>query len=422
MCLYRETGKRKYLDYAREMLPYWEREDGAAPNLVKNASRKDPIHTWYPAPHGWAKAYEMMSCLQGLLEYYRVTGEKKYLDAVVAVTRNIRDTERNQVGSVAYNDHFTDALHRPNAVTEPCDVVHWMRLNHDLYLITGDTAYVDEIELSYYNAMLGAVTRDGTWGARCVRSHGRNWFDLHGQCELKHQHCCINNMPRGFMDVAQTFVTADREGNLQVNLYSDCDVTIANAKVSIRGNFPVDNAVTVTVTGLPEGRKVTFRKPSWCPNLDVQTSRTSQTSQISVLVFDMNPRVVDWDMPPVLDHDLTQARGYDRRVAQFTDYYREKDMVKLVRSHPAATVMYGPLILAKSKLVGATREQVFDPFTANLKGYKASVERLKSDRVWGAWTVTLEKDGDRRVYPAADLGSACDTVTPYTTDEYSIWF
>ena len=429
MCLYRETGKAKYLDYAREMLPYWERADGAAPNLVANTHRKEPIHAWYPQPDGWAKAYEMMSCLQGLLEYYRVTGERKYLDAVIAICRNIRDTERNQVGSVAYNDHFTDAIHRPNAVSEPCDVVHWMRLNHDLYLITGETEYVDEIELSYYNAMLGSLTRDGTWGARCVRSHGRNWHDLKGQCELRHQHCCVNNMPRGLMDVAQTFVTADRAGNLQVNLYSDADVTVAGAKVSIRGNFPVDNVVTVTVTGLAEGRKVDFRKPSWCPKMDTRivTGASSPRDGADAgrvgyeLTFDMNPRVVDWDMPHV-DHDVERKNGYDRKVAQFTTYYAEKDMLPLVRNDPAATVMYGPLILAKSKLVGATREQVLDPFTANLKGYRASVERIPSDRVWGAWKVTLEKDGDRHAYPAADLGSACDTVTPYTTDEYSIWF
>ena len=142
---------------------------------------------------------------------------------------------------------------------------------------------------------------------------------------------------------------------------------------------------------------------------------------VYTLVFDMNPRVVDWEMPHV-DHDIARAHGYDRKVAQFTTYYAEKDLLPLVRNDPAAPVMYGPLILAKSKLVGATGEQVHDPFTANLKGYRVSVERMKSDRVWGAWTVTLEKDGDKHVYPAADLGSACDTVTPYTTDEYSIWF
>ena len=422
MCLYRETGKASYLDYAREMLPDWERDDGAPPNLIKNAFRADPIHAWYPKPDGWAKAYEMMSCLDGLLEYYRVTGEKRYLDAVVAIARNIRDTERNQVGAVGYNDHFSDALHRPNAVSEPCDVVHWIRLNHDIYLITGDKSYVDEIEISFYNALLGAMTRDGAWGARCVRSHGRNWHDSTGQCELKYQHCCVNNLPRGLMDVAQTFVTADREGNLQVNLYSDVDVTIAGAKVSIRGNFPVDSKVTVTVVGLKPDQKVDFRKPSWCPKMGNQTIEKSNNQTVYELTFDMNPRVIDWDMPPVLDHDLKQERGYDRRVAQFTDYYRERDMVPLVRSHPAATVMYGPLILAKSKLVGATREQVFDLFTANMKGYRASVERIPSDKVWGAWTVTLEKGDDRHVYPTADLGSACDRVTPRSTDEYSIWF
>ena len=421
MCLYRVTGKAKYLAYAREMLPYWEREDGAKPNLLKNAFRADPIHTWYPNPDGWAKAYELMSCLQGLLEYYRVTGEKKHLDAVVAIHHNIRDTERNQVGSVAYNDHFSDAIHRPNAVTEPCDVVHWMRLNHELYLITGEKEYVDELELSYYNALLGAVTRDGTWGARCVRSHGRNWFDLGGQCDMRYQHCCINNLPRGFMDVAQTFVTADRDGNIQVNLYSDADVAIADCKVLIRGNYPVESKVTVRVSGLGSGRKVVFRKPGWCPKLDIRTVEQAEGIATYELTFDMNPRVVSWAMPH-LDHDIARLHGYDRKVAQFTDYYREKDMLPLVRNDPAATVMYGPLILAKSKLVGATQEQVRDPFTANQKGYGVSLEQMSSDRVWGAWKVTLEKKGDRHVYPAADLGSACDRVTPYTTDEYSIWF
>ncbi len=420
LVLYRETGKKKYLDYAEEMLPYWEREDGASPNLVKNASRSDAISTWYPNPFGWAKAYEMMSCMQGLLEYYRLTGSVKHLDAVKAIHANIAKYERNQVGSIAYNDHFSGTDKRPNAVTEPCDVIHWMRLNHDLYLITGDDRYIDEIELTYYNAMLGSVTRDGTWGARCVRSHGRNWHDLGGQCKLKYQHCCINNMPRGFMDVAQTFVTADRAGNLRVNLYSDCDVTIDNARVEIRGNFPVDNVVTVSVKNLPDDRKVSFRKPAWCPELKIEELKGE--GRAYRLTFDMNPRVIDWTMPDVKDHDLKQERGYDSRVAQFTDYYREKDMVQLVRSSPAATVMYGPLILAKSKLVGATREQVLDPFTVNHKGYRVSVERVPSTQVWGAWKVTLEKDGDKHVYPAADLGSACDRVTPYTTDEYSIWF
>ena len=424
MRLYRITGKKKYLAYAREMLPFWERADGAAPNLVANAARKEPIHTWYPNPYGWAKAYEMMSCMQGLLEYYRVTGERKYLDAVVALQRNIAETERNQVGSVAYNDHFSGAAERPNAVSEPCDVVHWMRVNHDLYLITGDAKYVDEIELTYYNAMLGSVTRDGTWGARCVRSHGRNWHDLTGQCKLKHQHCCINNMPRGFMDVAQTFVTADRGGNLRVNLYSDAEVKIGGAKVAIAGGFPVSNRVTVTVAGLGEGRRVDFRTPGWCPKMDIaEAAPADDGTRTFTLTFDMNPRVVDWKMPPAEPYDFERRSGKsDRRIGQFTTYYQEKDLFPLMRTEAAATVQYGPLILAKSKLVGATREQIFDPFTANGKGYKVTVAPLPSTQVWGAWKVTLEKGGDRHVYPAADLGSACDRVTPYSVDEYSIWF
>ena len=45
------------------------------------------------------KAYEMMSCYQGLLEYYRLCGDKRLLDAAVATARSIIATEINVTGS-----------------------------------------------------------------------------------------------------------------------------------------------------------------------------------------------------------------------------------------------------------------------------------------------------------------------------------
>ena len=82
LILYRLTEDEAFLQFALEIAQDWERKDGLIPNLVSNALSGKPVHEWYPESESWAKAYEMMSDFEGLLELYRVTGEKKYLNAV----------------------------------------------------------------------------------------------------------------------------------------------------------------------------------------------------------------------------------------------------------------------------------------------------------------------------------------------------
>ena len=42
--LWEETGNRKYLDYASEMLADWDRADGLLPNFFRNAPKDGPLH------------------------------------------------------------------------------------------------------------------------------------------------------------------------------------------------------------------------------------------------------------------------------------------------------------------------------------------------------------------------------------------
>ena len=62
------------------------------PQLLDRADK--PVGGRFPHPENWwsrengHKAYEMMSCYEGLLEMYKLTGEDKYLDAVVNLYKN----------------------------------------------------------------------------------------------------------------------------------------------------------------------------------------------------------------------------------------------------------------------------------------------------------------------------------------------
>mgnify|MGYP002768653667 FL=1 len=410
LMLYAETGKKTYLDYAKEMLPDWDRADGACPNFFRNADRADALYTWYPNPSRWAKSYEMMSCLDGLLEYTRLTGDARALETVRKIYDNLLRTELNVLGDVGYVDQFYGAATQPNASTEVCDTIHWIRLSLDLYLMTGDVRYCDAIELAYFNAFLAGVYRDGTWGAFAVR--GTACHETDRQCGYAYNHCCVNNVPRTFMDMAEGTVTRDRAGAFHVNFYQDATATLDGVDFAISGNYPVGNVVTVKVSD--PAAKVVFRTPAWCPKLDVAQPEKG----VWRLTFDMNPRLLDGPDTAVAKKEGWHYARYLCREQPLRSPLRDS-----YRATPAATVMVGPLLLAKSRRTGATQTELMDLATVRGQGYAVKVTPVACEDVWGAWDVELTKPGAPTIRTrACDYQSAGDDPYADGSVRFSIWF
>ena len=410
LMLYAETGKKTYLDYAKEMLPDWDRADGACPNFFRNADRADALHTWYPNPSRWAKSYEMMSCLDGLLEYTRLTGDARALETVRKIYDNLLRTELNVLGDVGYVDQFYGAATQPNASTEVCDTIHWIRLSLDLYLMTGDVRYCDAIELAYFNAFLAGVYRDGTWGAFAVR--GTACHETDRQCGYAYNHCCVNNVPRTFMDMAEGTVTRDRAGVFHVNFYQDATATLDGVDFAVSGNYPVGNVVTVKVSD--PAAKVVFRTPAWCPKLDVAQPEKG----VWRLTFDMNPRLLDGPDTAVAKKEGWHYARYLCREQPLRSPLRDS-----YRATPAATVMVGPLLLAKSRRTGATQTELMDLATVRGQGYAVKVTPVTCEDVWGAWDVELTKPGAPTIRTrACDYQSAGDDPYADGSVRFSIWF
>lgn len=410
LMLYAETGKKTYLDYAKEMLPDWDRADGACPNFFRNADRADALHTWYPNPSRWAKSYEMMSCLDGLLEYTRLTGDARALETVRKIYDNLLRTELNVLGDVGYVDQFYGAATQPNASTEVCDTIHWIRLSLDLYLMTDDVRYCDAIELAYFNAFLAGVYRDGTWGAFAVR--GTACHETDRQCGYAYNHCCVNNVPRTFMDMAEGTVTRDRAGVFHVNFYQDATATLDGVDFAVSGNYPVGNVVTVKVSD--PAAKVVFRTPAWCPKLDVAQPEKG----VWRLTFDMNPRLLDGPDTAVAKKEGWHYARYLCREQPVRSPLRDS-----YRATPAATVMVGPLLLAKSRRTGATQTELMDLATVRGQGYAVKVTPVACEDVWGAWDVELTKPGAPTIRTrACDYQSAGDDPYADGSVRFSIWF
>jgi len=118
--LYRHTGEKQYLDFANYIVHQWETADG--PQLISKALKGENVADRFPFPKEWwsyengQKAYEMMSCYEGLLELYRITGEADYLKSAEMAVKNIIETEINVAGSSSAFECF---YHGGERQTEP---------------------------------------------------------------------------------------------------------------------------------------------------------------------------------------------------------------------------------------------------------------------------------------------------------------
>ncbi len=157
MRLYNITGEKKYFDYATYIVEC----GGVSEGNVFEMAYEDKLD---PYEYRTNKAYEMMSCFEGLLEYYRVTGIEKYKTAVVNFAKRVMNSDITIIGCSGCTHELFDNSAKNQLRTdyygimqETCVTVTWMKYCNQLLSITGDVAFADAIELSAYNAMLGAV-------------------------------------------------------------------------------------------------------------------------------------------------------------------------------------------------------------------------------------------------------------------------
>lgn len=383
LILYRYAGRKKYLDFSLEIASNWERMDNRLPNFIVNARTGKPVGQWFDPEKHQAKAYELLSCLDGLLELYRITGQIKYFSTVAAMHELLWEHDRNIFFSVGYNDILADAPAHLNAISEPCDAIHWMRLNSELFALTADKKYMDIFERTFCNAFLASIFRNGKWGARGVRSSGHH-LAVRGQAGMKHNHCCVNNIPRGIMDMARCAVM-DRGDTLYVSLYTDFSAEFSRpsgpVSVQISGTYLKNGCVEVRIIAF-ETIRLCLRIPDWSrtcaavlngrnlPSENGGFTAVAEPGETKIeLTFDNAPVIHEYhgEMP-----DLRPDNWYVQRWIESTDM-EISDMMAVQK----AVITAGPLLLARSKFIGNTEAEMFAKQT--IQGSHPSCKLMPTD-------------------------------------------
>ncbi|QYY37464.1 beta-L-arabinofuranosidase domain-containing protein [Ruficoccus sp. ZRK36] len=419
LLLYRQTGDERYLEFSQEIVADWRREDDLCPNLITNALSGKPVHEWYGNPHDFAKAYEMMSCFEGVIELYRITRERELLESVICFHRLLKEHEYNVVHSVGFNDIFHHGSSQISAITEPCDVIHWMRLNGELYLETGDSVYLDDFELAFYNPFLASVCRDGKWGARGVRSHTRHLY-VFEQAKMKHNHCCVDNMPRGFLNFAQMATTVNDNG-VSVNFYSPFESELelpsgGSIKLCVSGDYLGTGKVQITWDAkLDKPIVLRLRIPGWAMSATLEiegaleTERTTPTGEGEW--FDLAVESGQSSAELCFERELVvrEHAATPDVPAWHRKRWIEPGIESLMRTERGSTLQYGPLLLARSRFIGNTEEEMFGPPLS--AGFTCTLTPIAPNGVDYAFEAEIH-DGSRSLQTkVCDFASAGNVIT-----------
>lgn len=273
--LYTRTGNQKYLDFAEEIVKEWETPQG--PQLISKSSL--PVAKRWPVPEVWygplqgSKAYEMMSCYEGLAELYRITGKREYLDALENTWNSIFETELNVIGSGSGMEGWFGGkelqIYPVYQNQETCVTATWIKLCQQMLRLTGECKYADAIELAYYNALLGAMTPDASgWSYFSPILGYREIFPE--QCGMG-LNCCNASGPRGLFTFPLTAIMEMNEG-IQINFFAEGSYSLKtpgdqNAEIKQKTGYPVDGKITFSLKlPKPEEMSIRIRIPEWSKN------------------------------------------------------------------------------------------------------------------------------------------------------------
>ena len=279
MRLYGLTQNQDYLNFSRYIV---EEEGGAlGHNIIEDAfQNEDPVNIGGIYP----KAYEMMSLFEGLVEYYRVTGNEKWKQAVLNLYHKIIEKEITIIGNAggdlpnhprvmgeAWNNTALEQTNPDmNRMMETCVGVTWLKLCSQILHLTGDPLSVDMIEKYAYNGLIGAMKPGGDGFSYVNRLNGSKTITTGwgGEIAGVHVTCCNLNGPMGLAYLPLVAVMSAKEGPV-INLYNACTVSTSTPRgkplqIDIDTRFPLEGDISIRLsTFSPENFKLRLRIPEW---------------------------------------------------------------------------------------------------------------------------------------------------------------
>jgi DUF1680 family protein len=425
--LYRATGDRAYLDLAKFFLDergqYFGGEKHAPDDPFAVYDSDEYMQNHKPVlaqDEAVGHAVRAMYMYSGMADIAALGGYPEYVSAIDRLWLDVAGRKQYLTGGVGArsgSEAFGEAYELPNAeaYTETCAAIGNALWNYRLFLLHGESKYMDVFERVLYNGLLSGVslTGDRFFYQNPLESSGgyarSPWFEVA---------CCPPNMTR-FLPSLPGYVYATKDDVLYVNLYigGNGSFELGGRRITISQatRYPWDGEIALTVSPDQAGPfELALRVPGWARGEAMPTALYAfLNAAVDAPVFKVNGEPLS---PDIVD-------GY----ARIRREWKDGDRVELVLPMPVRRVVApeavaedrGRVALQRGPLVYAAEgidntERVFDLVIPD--GAVLSTE-FRPDLLNGVVVVTGPAGADSK--DAA--GKSVATVRPFLAVPYYAW-
>ncbi|HEY3757504.1 MAG TPA: beta-L-arabinofuranosidase domain-containing protein [Opitutaceae bacterium] len=272
--LYRATGDSRYLTLAQIFL------DARGPGGPAYDQQQLLVVDQTKAVGHAVRANYLYS---GMADVAALTGDTRYETAATRIWDNVAETKlylTGGVGAHADGERYGDDYELPNnAYNETCAAVAMMMWCHRMFLLTGESRYMDVFERTAYNGFISGVSLSGDRffypNPLVYDGKSKNNAGYAGRAPWFGCACCPPNLMRTLASLTGYFYAVQNIA-LYVNLYGQSvgKTTVQGTPVEITQttDYPWSGHVTLTVN--PASRALfvlKLRIPCWAEGRPVPT-------------------------------------------------------------------------------------------------------------------------------------------------------
>jgi DUF1680 family protein len=320
--LYKTTGSKKWLNLAKFFIDVRGYGEAYSQNHQKVRDQRVAV----------GHAVRLGYLFSAVADVAALAGTHEYDEAMKSVWEDIVGSQMyltGGVGATGSNEGFGGSYDLPNysAYNETCSSISFVMWTRRMFQLTGDSRYLDVLELTLYNALNAGLSLSGDhfFYPNPLESRKNvertDWFS----CA-----CCPPNLTRFFGALPELFYA--REGNdLYVNLFAASKTSIENinskgqkVKVNIRQEteFPWNGLVKIHIEpAKPNTFALKIRIPGWAKGdaapLDLYRFHAFTGNPVSIKLngkvfsakFENGFAVIDrkWNAGDVVELDLPMA-------------------------------------------------------------------------------------------------------------------
>ena len=332
--LYTLTGEKKYLDEAKYLLDY------RGKTKIRNpySQSHEPILKQSEAVGHAVRAGYMYA---GIADVAALTQDSDYIKTIDRIWDNIVSKKYYITGGVGARhagEAFGSNYELPNmtAYNETCAAISMVYLFERMFLLHGDSKYIDCLERTLYNGVISGMSMDGGrfFYPNPLSSDGKYAFNADNNTTRQPWFgcaCCPSNLCR-FIPSVPGYLYGVKDNNIFVNLFAANVSTIkVNGKDVIleeTTEYPWNGDIKITVKkSNAKNANLLIRIPGWARNQvvpsDLYQFADKETPSYSVTV---NGKTVE--------ADLSANKGYLP-----VKNIRKGDVVRIHFDMPVRTVI-----------------------------------------------------------------------------------